>query len=276
LSFSISSKSVRQISPRFSFDGLLAAPDIPKPVFTYSEALDWVRANIPVDGREVVAWMQECHSANQILWCFEEEYRRAGSEVKTGSNDAASPGLRVADLSYPAGIPGSTIYSQKYAPVYVKGARVTNCPAPNGKAKVVTRDVFGFAAVGTVYSYQWNGLLAQFTDLAQTPISSRIRVPNVWGMNFYLPFIVSPRLPLPLTTLRMLVSVDRPAKVKLVQHSATDYTVASDFDEVDLPVGQSELTYVLFGFPYVQRFVLSIEPLANEPTVTLDAAETIP
>lgn len=263
--------SLSKVAP-FTFKGLVELPDIPK-VYTYEEALSWARANIPVDGVEIVSWMHECYAANQVLWAFEEEYRRSGSEVRSGCSDAYIPGLRVEDLSF-ARIPGSTVAAQGYAPGYARGTRI-DVPGPFGKALMLLRDLFGFGVVGRCYSYQWNGALAQFTDLATTPIREPIRVPRFWNMNTYLPFIASPG-PVPVSFLTLRISVSGPCRVRLLRHDVGDYTRYEVFDELSLDAGETEVTYSCMGVPTAPRFVVTLAPIDDGPTVQLRSASMAP
>ncbi len=255
-------QSIRRVSFKpevapFTFAGLVELEAI-KGVYTYDDAIRWTVRNIPIDGTEVVRWMQECFIANQVLWAFENEYGRLGSGVQTGSGDPASPGLRVADLRFPTNIPGRTIRAQGFAPGYARGVRI-DIPAPFGKALMLLRDLFGFGVVGECYSYQWNGAFGQFTDLATTPIHSPVRVPRFWGMNTFLPFIARPG-PVPVSFLTMRISVSKACKVRLLRHDVGDYTVYETFDELDLPAGESELTYAVMGIPTAPSFVVNIAP----------------
>lgn len=275
VSLTASRQVVKVISPRIDLKrGLAKPPTLPwLPVAISSEEiLPKVKEAAPVNGIDIVEWMQLAASEGAILDGACEEYNRAGSQLLSSSGDPYIPGVKVGNLKGES-ITGSRVKSQGYGTVITPRGNF-NVP-DEGKATGIFSDLLAWATCKGRWSIQWLLSLLQWKDLARTPIDDRIRFANLGGLvapNFVT---VSPRIPAPLVMMRIGMTSDKPQTVAIKGRGLTDYTGVLFEDSFPVDSGESETTYNILGFPFTADFLLELQPRDGTQTI-LDYIETIP
>lgn len=236
------------------------------------EILPSVEENIPVDGEEIVKWMQECTADIALLNAYAGEYN-IYSRVVRDSGDGFIPGVSTS---------GVNIQGERGSYVNERGYAVCNTPrgsfrVPAGwKARYAFNDVLAWAAVPSVFYTQIRAIVMRWLDLAKTPINSRIRFVSTRGRvapNF---FKVSSKVPTPLLTMRIGLTSSDDQKVKAIGRGLEgSYQDVMFEDEFDVPEGATDTLYMVSGFPVVSAFTLELQPEDRRKTV-LDYLQTIP
>ena len=279
MAFRVSVRKASLTLKRPEFDvkaGLVTSPLLPwVPVAVdSSEARRAVEAEARVDGVEVVEWMTLAGADNAVFSAMEEEYRRLGSRVLTGSGDPFLPGLRVGDLRIASGVRGSTIRERGYAEVQTPQGSF-RIPV-GGKATFAKGDILAWGAVPWVGLVQYLATLVQWIELARVPVRSRVRFPSSYGLVAPQFFKVAPRAPVPLVTLRIGVTSDTKQVIAVRGRGAEGrYEHVYFEDAFEVEQGESEVVYNVFGIPFVPAFTLEIAPADNTQTV-LDYIEVFP
>ncbi|NVM24262.1 MAG: hypothetical protein HWN68_21090, partial [Desulfobacterales bacterium] len=170
----VSDFKVRQISPTFErAKGLarsLYAPEFPL-ALRPGDLMERLRDEAPIDGVEIVEWMQISAVENIVMQARIAEYNRLGSEMLGGSNDPYIPGLVVSDIGFIKTL-GSTVRSQGFAVATTPRGRF-NVPSL-GKLPGVFRDLISWGSISGVWSMQWLGSLLKWRSLAETPIRETV------------------------------------------------------------------------------------------------------
>jgi len=276
LSLAVSLSSVKLKRPEFNLErGLLKSSLLPwVPVAVDSRvAKEHIASEAPVDGVEIVEWMQWSASDQAVFGAMADEYNRLGSQLLSGSGDAYIPGVRVGDLRGVSVI-GSTVTTRGYGEVDTPQGRFT-VPV-GGKATFAKGDILAWAAIPWPGSCQWVLTLLQWKDLARLPVKERVRFASSNGLvapNF---FSYVPRLPVPVLTLRIGLTSDKGQTVAVRGRGIKGSYEKVIFEDLfDVDSGESEVVYNIFGFPYVSSFTLELQPSDHVQTV-LDYIEVVP
>ena len=236
------------------------------------EVLPSVQSEAPIDGKEIVEWMQLATAEGAILDGACEDYNRLGSQLLSGSNDAYIPGLRVGDLRGSSVI-GSTVVRQGYGTVITPRGNF-NVPV-GGSATGIFSDILAWARLKWAGAVQWLLSLLHWRDLASTPINERVRFPNLDGAVAPQFFKVGCMFPPPAMMMHIGFTSDRDQRIALVGRSPGNYTNQVFSDTIDIPAGQSTMDYLLIGGLPISAFVLHIQPQDNTNTI-LDSLGVTP
>jgi len=236
------------------------------------ETLSIIQSEAPVDGREIVAWMQLSASEAAVLDGCAEDYNRLGSILSWAANDPYIPGIRVGDLRVTS-INGASVQRARGCTIVTPRGNF-NCPLP-GKATGIFSDILAWARLAWAGSVQWILSLLQWRDLASTPIDQRVRFANLGGAVAPQFFNVSSMFPPPVMVMHFGFTSNRGQKVTLVGRSSGDYTKQIFSDAVDIPAGESTFDYVLIGGLPINSFVLHIQPEDNKACI-LDSLTVTP
>jgi len=278
LGFRFEVRSVRPLAP-FSIDALLAG--LPKPLalawlppaVDSRDVMSTVASQAPEDGVEIVSWMHLSAADMAVFDVFAQSVERSGGSVSYTSNDAFIPGVRLASNYYVVSEGGWAVSSRGYARVATPYGTV-NAPVP-GKQSIVFRDFLGWFAAPWAGSYQWTATLLRWDRLPVAPVREKISFPSSHGYVAPVYVVAGTRAPVPVMTLRIVLSSDRSQTVVLRGRSPSDYTQALFEEKVDIGSGQNEIVVNVFGLPVAPRIVLEIQPADNTRT-TLDALEVFP
>jgi hypothetical protein len=276
MSMSITRVDVKLVSPKVDLLTGLARPLTlawVANVIDSSLAREQISRDVPVDGVEVVEWMQFAAADNAVLEAMELEYNRLGSQVLTGSGDAYIPGVRVGDLRGES-VSGYTVSSRGYGVVITPYGNY-NVPV-NGKITIAVRDLLAWATIPWVGSVQWVLSLIQWRDLATLPVRQRVRFANINGLVAPQFFSFVSRLPLPLVTFRIRITSDREQEVTLRGRGIKgSYETVIYETTFKIESGENEVICNVVGIPFVQSHTVEIQPSDNTQTV-LDSLEVFP
>ena len=255
--------------------GLLTSPLLPwVPMAVDSgPARESIRVEVPTDGVEIVGWMHYAAADNAVFDAMAEEYNRLGSQLLSGSGDPYIPGVGVGDLRG-VSVRGSTVRTQGYGEAYTPEG--TFRVPTGGKATFAMGDILAWGAVPWAGSIQWVLSLLQWPDLARVPITERVRFGGSQGLvapNF---FSVAPTLPVPVATMRIGLTSNKPQALALTGRGTKGSFQDVLFeDKFDIEAGESEVVYTVAGFPVAPAFTLELQPEDKTETV-LDYLEVLP
>jgi hypothetical protein len=257
----ISEPTVNIISERFILErGLLPCPfkPISRLALDPSEVLEVVKSEAPIDGREIVEWMQISAAENIVMQARIAEYNRLGSELIGRSGDAYIPGVVVEDLYYISQT-GSDVGMQGYATVRTPRGSF-NVPAP-GKIPGIFRDILSWGSIPWLGIEQFIGNLLKWKSLAETPITQTVGFymdsEGQVAPNFFAQIPPRPSLTV---AVRMKFSTNTKQTIKINFRDPSDYTRVVGSKSVEIPSGESEVTYTVTAFPYVPPVVSEIQP----------------
>ena len=244
-------------------------------VIDSGRAVRQIETEAPVDGVEVVEWMQLCAADCAVFEAMSDEYNRAGSQLLSGSGDAYIPGVKVGNIRGES-IRGSTVSSRGYGNVVTPHG---NFRVPvGGKTTIAVKDLIAWAAMPWCSAVQWLLTLLQWKDLATAPIDKRIRFGSSQGLvapNF---FKVGPRAPLPICVMNIGLTSNRPQTIKIKGRGLPGGGSVDEVffeDEVTIEAGQNEFTYAYWGFPVAPSITLELQPEDKTETV-LDYIDVYP
>jgi len=222
---------------------------------------------------DVVEWMQIAAADIAVFDGMCEDYNRLGSQLVSTSGDGYIPGVSVGDIMGES-VSGSTVRSRGYGTVITPRGSF-NVPV-RGKATFAKDDILAWAALpepGT--GCQWVLTLLQWRDLAKAPIKDRVRFGSSYGLvapNFFL----IPSTLAPIRTLRIGLTSDKPQTVVIRGRGSKGAYHNVLFEEsLNIDAGENEVTYNVFGFPFVSEFTLELAPSDNTQTV-LDYIDIFP
>jgi len=244
------------------------------PISVESESVRrYLEKETPVDSKEIVEWMHYAAADNTVFGGAAEDYNRLGSQLLSGSDDPWIPGLKVGDLRAPR-MKGATVRRDGYAVIRTPEGNF-RVPA-YGKATFAKGRILAWGTIPAIWGLQWVLTLLQWKELAETPITERVRFPNSQGRVAPQFFTVTVKLPVPLITLRIGLTSNKDQKIKIRGRGTEgNYEKVLFEDEFEVEKGESETTYNVFGFPFVSTFTLELQP-ADKTTTILDYLETIP
>jgi hypothetical protein len=276
MSMSITRVGVKLVSPKVDLLSGLARPLTlawVANVIDSSMAREQISRDVPVDGIEVVEWMQFAAADNAVLEAMEIEYNRLGSEVVTGSGDAYIPGVRVGDLRGES-VSGYTVSSRGYG-VVITPYGSYNVPV-NGKTTIAVRDLLAWATIPWAGGVQWGLTLIQWRDLATLPVRQRVRFVSSNGLVAPQFFSYVARLPLPLVTFRIRITSDKEQEVTLRGRGIKgSYETVIYETKFNIESGENEVVCNVVGVPFVQSHTVEIQPSDRVQTV-LDSFEVFP
>jgi hypothetical protein len=262
----ISEPGVKTISREFNLErGLVRS--FYKPELKISldpmDLIETVKKEWPVDGVDVVEWMQISTVEMAVLQARLLEYNRLGSEVVGSATDPRYPGLVVEDCKIKDDW-GSDVKRRGYG-IGMTPRGNFNIPYP-GKADGVFRDVItvGLASYASAAGCQWTASLLKWKSLAETPIRQTVGFyrdsrGNV-APNFFLQIPARPALSV---TVTQRFSSDKDQTLNISFRDPTDYSKTVGSKSVDIASGESEVTYTVSAFPYCPPLICEIGPKDN-------------
>jgi len=263
----ISEPRVRLISEKFNLErGLYRSLYMPrlKPALNPADILKSIKAEVPIDGVEVVEWMQLSAAENAILSARVEEYNRLGSQLVSGSTDSYIPGLVVEDCR---------IRKERGSIVGTRGYAIAETPRGTfniprlGKRAGIFRDLITWASMYYQGSIQHCETLLKWKSLAETPIRNTVGFYRDGRGNAAPNFFVQiPPRPKLTVTVRQRFSSDRDQTLNINFRDPTNYTNVVGTKSVDIAAGENEVTYTVSAFPYCPPLVAEIQPEDNTQT----------
>lgn len=222
--------------------------------FKSEELIEEVREAVPSTNPEIHEWMQTATAEAAVLNGWASEYGQ-NSEVRVNTGDPANPGLRVQDISFPS-IRGRDIGNSVTATTPVGNYEV----AAEGSKTMIGRDFIGWGACSGASGYQWNGKLAQYVEIASTPIDNTVRFPNVGGG--VLPNFIN-QAP-ESSTERARVSFDitsnRRESIDVTFRSPLEYTSVMDESTITVDEGVTNVSFAIASAPEVPPILTQLQP----------------
>jgi hypothetical protein len=265
--FSVQNLTVRSISPEFNLDripartnrNLLRSKIFPRlpPALDSRDYMKAIMSEAPVDGKEIVGWMQLSAADNAILDARCEEYNRLGSQLVGASDDPYIPGTVIEDINF---------LREKGRDVSSRGYGVADTPRgrfrvdAGGRGDGIFQDLLAWGAVPWVGFTQWVGDLLKWKVLANTPIRDAVGFPNTHGLSAPQYVVLQSGRPALRVAVEQGFTTDRDQRLNLVWRDTSNFTRVLARDWIDLPAGVSELSYQVISFPYVPPAVYNMQP----------------
>lgn len=238
-------------------------PDVSKE-FRAENLIDEFKQRSPSDGVEIVDWMHRSAAEAAVLSGWESEYNE-NSQVTTASGDPTAPHdiIGVSDFNFDP-TPGRNVASSGSATMRTPDG---NVEIANNNSKVVfNEDNIGWGGVDADDSYQWNGKVAQFKEIAQTPIENSVRFPDFGG--YTIPNIINQAPPDSSSQVEvgLAISSRQQQDMNIAFRDPNDYTRSVAEGTVTVPEGTSNVQFNISSTPEVPPLLTSVQP-ANSGSV---------
>jgi hypothetical protein len=245
-----------------------AFPWLTRPYVSSLEALEAIRAAAPLDGVEIVGWMQDCAAINAALYGMMEDYNRLRPRLSpqaliVNSNDGYIPGVAISNDFAFQSIKASEALSRGNVILMTPTGTIT-MPV-NSSQTIIGPNFLGWAANFGFESLQWRGVLANWQELASKPVTQGVRCANAGGFVSPMFFDCPGGLVRNVTT--VTVTSDKPQTITFTGLAPYDYTVKMFEFTQPIEEGQTEITYRVFGLPRATHHVLQITPENNTQTI---------
>jgi len=143
-------------------------------VLPFRQAHEEVRRDAPIDGVEVVEWMQKCGAINRIMSPWFNDYTDAGGAIEGMSNDGWYPGVFTSTYQVYARQTGDAISKDGFVRVDNRyGVEVARVP-PFQRA--FFDRLRGLVIETDLYSVQHNTLLAEIRRKLSLPFRGEMRL----------------------------------------------------------------------------------------------------
>jgi len=235
-------------------------PDFSKQ-FKSDELMEEVKEAIPSSNPEIREWMQTSTAEAAVLDGWASEYGE-NSEVRVNTGDPANPGLRVQDMSFPS-IRGRDIGNSVTATTPVGNYQV---PAEGSKL-MVGDDFIGWGACSNARGYQWNGKLAQYVEIASTPVDNTVRFPNVGGGVLPNFFNQVPETSTERAKVSFEITSNGREDVDVIFRSPVEYTSIMDESSITVDGGVTNVSFVIASTPEVPPILTQLQPTSTNSDV---------
>jgi len=256
---------VERISERRPLATLLDSPLFPRVRKEYRAAnlVEDFLDEAPTNDTEIVdEWMHKAAADAAVLSGWATEYNR-NSFVEVDSGDPTNPHslIGVDDFSFDHEV-GRQVASRGNA----------RFNTPEGQVEVNNNSgdlLFGPDSIGAGAvdansgSYQWNGKVAQFKDIAETPIEEPVRFPKL--NNFSMPNVINqaPKEESEQQKVSFNISSDAQQDVRFAFRNPNDYTETLLDNTMTVPEGTSQVNFEVAAQPAVPPVATEIEPLGD-------------
>ncbi len=231
-----------------------------------------VAEEVPSDGREVVNWMHDATGANSVLYGIASDYSNAGGELLSVSNDAYIPGVSLRRISFVSHT-GTTVRNRGYAEL--RTPEGTYRVPYRGRTIIAKNKLLAMGIVPAAWYIQYIGIILQWTKLAKSPITDRIRFSTVGGNSVPIFVNIASRIPAPVITVRLGFTSIKSQNVKIIARETDKYHNIYFEDTIEVPEGESEALVHITGFPVVPKLTLQLDAQPHIQS-TLDYVDTIP
>jgi hypothetical protein len=262
-SLRVEEAEVRHVSPEFSIRGLMKSPYRPdlKVTLNPAELHESVKAIAPIDGAQVVEWMHHATVNNVVLQARAAEYNALGSQLVATSGDAYIPGVTVEDIQFQS-IMGSEVASRGSATV-ITPAGTYDVPV-GGKATGIYPSLLTWGSIPHRESVQWVGVLMKWKELASTPIRQSVGFyMDSAGNSAPLFFLQRTSRPKVRAVVKMGFQSSDDQVILINFRNPNDYTKVVASRRASVKAGSSEVSFAMFGIPFVPPLVAEIQPQNN-------------
>jgi len=233
-------------------------PEVSKE-FRAPNLLEEFKERSPSDGVEIVDWMHMSASEAAVMSGWEEEYNQ-NSQVNTTSGDPTAPHdiIGVSDFNFDP-TPGRDVASEGSATFRTPNG---DTQIENNSGKVVYNpDNVGWGGVDArPGSYQWNGKVAQFLELGETPIESPVRFPDFGQYTIPNVFNQSPPDQSDQAKVSFSISSEAEQDMQVAFRDPNDYSNPVAENTVTVPEGTSNVEFNITSTPEVPPLLTEVTP----------------
>lgn len=243
-------------------------PWLSKPYVSSLEALAEIQTAVPVDGTEVVGWMQHSASANAVLCGMMQDYnslvgRRSPPAMVVNSGDAYIPGVSLSDDFQFQSIESSE--AQARGTVILMTPQGAMEMPINSSQTIILPNFLGWAVATNFESIQWLGVLVNWQELASKPVTQAVRCANING--FVSPMFFDCPGGIVQNITKVVITSDKPQTITMVGRAPYDYTAEVFSFQQNIEAGQTEITYRVVGLPRATHHILQIIPEDDTQTI---------
>lgn len=256
-SFNVDLERISSVRPLSTLRNSPLYPDISKE-FRAPNLIEEFKEKAPADGVEIVEWMQRSSSEAAVLSGWQSEYNE-NSNVTTTTGDPTAPHdlIGVGDFNFDPE-PGRNVSSRGYANFRTPEG---NVQIPDNDSKIAYgSDNIGWGGVGGTGGYQWNGKVAQFKEIAETPIENPIRFPDFGKYNLPNIFNQAPDSPSDQVKVGFSISSRAEQDMDIEFRDPNNYSTPVTNGTVTVPEGTSNVEFNITSSPEVPPLLTSIQP----------------
>ena len=237
--------------------------------FRTPNLIEEFRQRSPSDGVEIVDWMHQSAAEAAVLSGWEAEYNQ-NSQVTTTSGDPTAPHdlIGVGDFNFDP-TPGRNVASRGSATFRTPNQNVEI--ANNSSKTVFNEDNVGWGGVDADNSYQWNGKVAQFKELGETPIENPVRFPNFGKYTIPNVFNQSPPDSSSQAKVSFSISSDAKQDMDVAFRSPNDYSRPVASGTVTVPEGTSNVEFNISSTPEVPPLLTSVQPSESNDVQSIES-----
>ena len=277
-------REVKRVSPNVDLTTGIPNPKIfgwLKPTLNYNDMLQQVQQDVPVDGQEVVAWMQIATAMNAMAQSVMQTYNSIGSIGGSSSNapllqgtsgDGFIPGVYLNNIHF-LSQNGYYVNSQNHAIVVTPYGNF-NVPV-GGNTIIAINDLLAWAAVPYTYWIQFLAILFNWLKLAKIPFNQRVTFPTAGDMVGPQFFDVNPSLPTPGVLIDIGVTSPQDQDIVITGRGPSgNYQQQMFTNNINVKSGQSDIILFAYGIPTLSEFTLQILPQQSQTVI--DYIKTYP
>lgn len=256
-SFNVDLERISSVRPLSTLRNSPLYPDVSKE-FRAPNLLEEFKERAPADGVEIVEWMQKSSSEAAVLSGWQSEYNE-NSNVTTTTGDPTAPHdlIGVGDFNFDPE-PGRNVASRGYA----------NFRTPEGNIQISNEDSkvaygsdnIGWGGVDAKNSYQWNGKVAQFKEIGETPIENPVRFPDFGKYSLPNIFNQAPDSPSDQVKVGFSISSRAEQDMDIEFRDPNNYSTPVTNGTVTVPEGTSNVEFNISSSPEVPPLLTSIQP----------------
>lgn len=257
------SATIERISEARPLQALLNSPIFPriKREFRSDNLVQDLREEAPSDGVEMVDWMHISAAEAAVLSGWAREYNR-NSLVNVDSGDPTAPHdlIGVQDFNFDPE-PGRDVASRGFARFNTPGDTID---IPNNDGELAFgSDNIGAGAVKARDNYQWNGKVAQFKEIAETPIEEPIRFPKLSDFSMPNVFNQAPKEESELQKVKFDLSSNKDQQVRFAFRNPNNYSEVITENTLDVPEGTSAVEFEITANPAVPPLLTEMDALGG-------------
>jgi hypothetical protein len=233
--------------------------------FKAAPVLEDIKEKAPVDDQEIVGWMQQSAADSAVMSSWARAYGK-NSSVEAATGDPRFPANEsTADFSF-----------RGQRNQELKSSGTATFQTPNGNVSIADKssklvadgDTIGWgAAESEDRGVQWKGTVAQFKDLAETPIENPLPFPEVGSKmgRQKIPNILNqvPPEQSEETNINFNVSANGPKELNLKLRNPNNYNEILTEGTFSVPEGTSNVEFNMTSAP-------AVPPLATQITAQGD------
>ena len=227
--------------------------------FKAAPILEDIKEKAPVDDQEIVGWMQQSAADSAVMTSWARAYGE-NSSVEAATGDPRFPANEsTADFSF-----------RGQRNQELKSSGTATFQTPNGNVSIADKssklvadgDTIGWGAAESEPSgVQWKGTVAQFKDLAETPIENPLPFPEVGSKmgRQKIPNVLNQAPPgkSEESKISFNVSANGPKDLNIKLRNPNDYNQVLSENTLSVPEGTSKIEFNMTSSP-------AVPPLATE------------